>query len=97
MEQAPDLTLTLSDHSFVSVINEKPLVLHRPEINGTHRPEGILIIGGPGVKHGENLEPYAILDIAPTILSCLGLPIPSELEGKVMVEALKSIISRLAG
>jgi predicted AlkP superfamily phosphohydrolase/phosphomutase len=87
LEQAPDLTLTLSDHSFVSVINEKPIVLQRPEINGTHRPEGILIIGGPGVKPGANLEPYAILDIAPTILSCLGLPIPPELEGKVMVEA----------
>jgi predicted AlkP superfamily phosphohydrolase/phosphomutase len=87
MEQAPDLTLTLSDHSFVSVINEKPIVLHRPEINGTHRPEGILIIGGPGVIAGENPEPYSILDIAPTILSCLGLPIPPELEGKVMVEA----------
>jgi predicted AlkP superfamily phosphohydrolase/phosphomutase len=87
MPQAPDLTLTLSDHSFVSVINEEPIVLHRPEINGTHRPEGIFILGGPGVKSGENPEPYSILDIAPTLLFCLGLPIPKEFEGKITAEA----------
>jgi predicted AlkP superfamily phosphohydrolase/phosphomutase len=87
MPQAPDLTVTLSDHSFVSVINEEPIVLHRPEINGTHRPEGIFILGGPGVRSGENPEPYSILDVAPTLLYCLGLPIPPEFEGRVMVAA----------
>jgi len=87
MSLAPDLTLTLSDHSFVSVINEEPIVLHRPEINGTHRPEGIFILGGPGVKSGEHPEPYSILDIAPTMLFCLGLPIPKEFEGKITAAA----------
>jgi hypothetical protein len=87
MLQAPDLTLTLTDHSFVSVINEEPIVFHRPEINGTHRPEGIFILGGPGVRSGENPEPYSILDIAPTMLYCLGLPIPEEFEGKVTAAA----------
>jgi predicted AlkP superfamily phosphohydrolase/phosphomutase len=87
MEHAPDLLVTLSDHSFVSIINEKPIVLHRPEINGTHRPEGIFILGGPGVRSGVNPETCSILDIAPAILYCLGLPIPPEFEGKVPAEA----------
>jgi len=87
MLQAPDLTLTLSDHSFVSVINEEPIVLHRPEINGTHRPEGIFILGGPGVRSRENREPYSIMDVAPTLLYCLGLPIPQEFEGRLALEA----------
>ena len=87
MPHAPDLTLTLTDHSFVSVINEEPIVFHRPEINGTHRPEGIFILGGPGVRSGEHPEPYSILDIAPTMLYCLGLPIPEELEGNVTAAA----------
>jgi predicted AlkP superfamily phosphohydrolase/phosphomutase len=87
MPLAPDLTLTLSDHSFVSVINEKPIVLHRPEINGTHRPEGIFILGGPGVKAGRSPEPFSILDVAPTLLYCLGLPIPQEFEGRLPLEA----------
>ncbi len=87
LEHAPDLLVTLSDHSFVSIINEEPIVLHRPEINGTHRPEGIFILAGPGVKGGENPEPCSILDIAPTILYCLGLPIPQEFEGRLTVGA----------
>ncbi|MFA5111920.1 MAG: alkaline phosphatase family protein [Desulfobaccales bacterium] len=87
MPQAPDLTVTLSDHSFVSVINEEPIVLHRPEINGTHRPEGIFALGGPGVRSGANPDPFSILDVAPTLLYCLGVPIPKELEGRVPVEA----------
>jgi predicted AlkP superfamily phosphohydrolase/phosphomutase len=89
MAQAPDLMLTLSDHSFVSVIQEEPIVLQRPEINGTHRPEGIVMISGPGVKSGENPVPYSILDITPSMLYCLGLPIPPELEGRVMLEAFE--------
>jgi predicted AlkP superfamily phosphohydrolase/phosphomutase len=87
MPLAPDLTLTLSDNSFVSVINERPIVLHRPEINGTHRPEGIFILGGPGVKAGRSPEPLSILDVAPTLLYCLGMPIPREFEGRLTVEA----------
>jgi predicted AlkP superfamily phosphohydrolase/phosphomutase len=87
MTQAPDLTLTLTDHSFVSVINEEPIIFHRPEINGTHRPEGIFILGGPGVRSGEHPEPFSILDIAPTMLYCLGLPIPEQFEGKITAAA----------
>lgn len=87
MEHAPDLLVTLSDHSFVSIINEEPIVLHRPEINGTHRPEGIFILAGPGVKSGESPEPCSILDIAPTMLYCLGLPIPQEFEGRLPLQA----------
>jgi predicted AlkP superfamily phosphohydrolase/phosphomutase len=87
MPHAPDLTLTLTDHSFVSVTNEEPIVFHRPEINGTHRPEGIFILGGPGVRRGAHPEPYSILDIAPTMLYCSGLPIPEALEGNVTAAA----------
>jgi predicted AlkP superfamily phosphohydrolase/phosphomutase len=87
MDQAPDLTLTLTDHSFVSVINEEPIVFHRPEINGTHRPEGIFILRGPRIRSGENLEPFSILDITPTMLYCLGLPLSEEFEGKLTAAA----------
>jgi predicted AlkP superfamily phosphohydrolase/phosphomutase len=87
MMHAPDINLTLSDNSFVSVANEKPIVLHRPEGNGTHRPVGIFILGGPGVKSGQSPEPFSILDVAPTLLYCLGMPIPQEFEGRLPVEA----------
>jgi predicted AlkP superfamily phosphohydrolase/phosphomutase len=81
LEKAPDLLLTLSDQSFVSVVNEEPVVLKRPKINGTHRPEGIFILGGPAVRSAESGNELSILDVAPTVLYSLGLPIPSKFEG----------------
>jgi hypothetical protein len=86
-DKAPDLTLVLSDHSFVSIVNEEPIVVTRPKINGTHRPQGVFIMAGPGVRTGEMWEQYSILDIAPTMLYSLGLPVPKEFEGRVAKEA----------
>ncbi len=89
MEKAPDLVLTLSDHSFVSVANEEPIVLQRPVVNGTHRPEGVFIAGGPMIRSGEVWEQCSILDVAPTLLYSLGLPVPNEFEGRVTKEAIR--------
>ena len=52
------------------------------KLEGTHRPEGILIACGPGVARGKQVEAQ-IADCAPTILALLGLRIPSDMEGKV--------------
>lgn len=55
---------------------------HNPEgRSGNHRGQGMLIAAGPGVKTG-TIRDANILDIAPTILSLLGQPIPAEMEGK---------------
>ena len=82
-DQAPDLTLVMSDHSFVSILDKEPVVCKRPEIEGTHYPEGIFIAGGPGVCRGENPEPFSIVNVAPTVLFSLGLDVPSDFEGRL--------------
>ncbi|HMP72829.1 MAG TPA: alkaline phosphatase family protein [Kiritimatiellia bacterium] len=84
---APDLTLTLRDGGFVSILNSEELVVPRPEVKGTHRPEGIFVASGPGFRKGARLEDLSILDIAPTLLYSLGLPIPEDLEGRLIEEA----------
>lgn len=89
MEKAPDLLLTLSDHSFVSIVNEVPIVFRRPTIGGTHRPEGVFIANGPVFRSGEVCDQYSILDVAPTLLYSLGLPVPKEFEGQVTKEAIR--------
>ena len=80
--QAPDLTLVMADRSFVSILNKNPFVLSRPEIEGTHYPEGIFLGRGPGVRQGATLPQFPIIDVAPTLLYSLGLPIPSDFEGR---------------
>lgn len=49
--------------------------------SGNHRSQGMLIAAGPGVKPGA-INNATILDLAPTILSLVGQPIPPEMEGK---------------
>ncbi|MCH7839051.1 MAG: alkaline phosphatase family protein [Planctomycetes bacterium] len=78
---APDITLALRDHGFFSVLRGKQVLKTRPMVIGTHHPEGILIAGGPRVQAGEAPEPLEMVDIAPTLLYALGLPVPADLEG----------------
>jgi predicted AlkP superfamily phosphohydrolase/phosphomutase len=90
MEQAPDLTLTLRDGGFVSIFDSDTFVKPRPEIKGTHRPEGIFIAGGDAIARGTKLDELSILDVAPTLLYSLGLPIPENLEGQLVASAFEA-------
>jgi predicted AlkP superfamily phosphohydrolase/phosphomutase len=58
---------------------------------GNHRLEGILIASGRNVV--SNPEPLANLnieDLAPTVLYLMGLPIPLDMDGRVLTEILDS-------
>lgn len=83
MELAPDLTLALRDDGFFSVLRSEKVLKKRPVVMGTHHPEGVLIGCGPGVRKGVRLKPLNLVNITPTILSVLGLPIPEDLEGEI--------------
>jgi hypothetical protein len=53
-----------------------------------HGPPGILLLRGGPVKHGLALEGADIYDLYPTILYLLGLPVPEDVPGRVLLEAL---------
>ena len=82
-EQAPDLLLVMEDHSFSSIFNKSPIIYHRPEIEGTHYPEGIFLARGPGIRKGASLPQLSIIDVAPSLLYSLGLAIPSDFESSL--------------
>lgn len=86
MHRAPDLTLALRDHGFISVVRAEQPVRRRPWIDGTHRPEGVFIAGGEGIQAGLSLPPLSIMDVAPALLYSLDLPIPEDLEGRLASE-----------
>ncbi len=83
MSLAPDLTLELRDFGFFSVLRGGGVLKKRPVVMGTHHPEGVLAVCGPGVRRGTKMDAHHLLDIAPTALYLLGLPIPDDLEGHV--------------
>ncbi|WP_202456107.1 alkaline phosphatase family protein [Frigidibacter albus] len=97
VEPCPDITLSLRDGGFVSILPSDTVVKDRVLADGTHRPEGIFIGHGPAFKRGEQLEPLNLLDITPLMLTLLGLPVPRDLEGRVPVEALETGITATTG
>ncbi len=82
-EQAPDLTLVMRDHSFVSILDKYPIVCPRPVIDGTHYPVGVFMAAGPGIKQGVALPQLEIAQVAPAVLYSLGMDIPKNFESPV--------------
>jgi predicted AlkP superfamily phosphohydrolase/phosphomutase len=82
-EYAPDLTLVLHDGGLVSILPSESAVGYRSEVAGAHRPVGIFAAKGPGIRSGMRLPEMSILDVAPTILRTLALPVPGGMDGKV--------------
>jgi predicted AlkP superfamily phosphohydrolase/phosphomutase len=52
-----------------------------PNMPGTHRPEGVVALSGAGIIPGRTLQAQ-LRDVAPTILTWFGLPIPEHVEGE---------------
>ena len=56
---------------------------------GMHHPRGVLLMKGPGIARGVELKGTTNLDILPTVLTLLGVPVPRELPGRVLSEAFE--------
>lgn len=57
--------------------------------SGFHRMNGIFIAKGPNIEEGKRIENASILDLAPLILHMFNLPIPRDMDGKVLKEIFK--------
>ncbi|MER3543598.1 MAG: hypothetical protein C4311_03085 [Chloroflexota bacterium] len=56
------------------------------QISGGHKPNGILIMRGPGIMPGTTIEGAELIDMPPTILHLLGEPVPAIMDGKVLTQ-----------
>jgi predicted AlkP superfamily phosphohydrolase/phosphomutase len=55
--------------------------------SGTHREEGIFVAHGPGVvREGLSVTGARLIDLAPTLLHLLGVPVPADMDGRVLQE-----------
>ncbi len=90
---APDMILELKGTYFLQEGLGKKLVLPsrlgNSDKSGVHRPEGILFLMGKGVKKGFTIHRPSILDITPTALFLMGLPVPEGLDGRILLEAFE--------
>jgi predicted AlkP superfamily phosphohydrolase/phosphomutase len=65
-------------------------------ISGTHRPNGICLLWGGPVRAGVKVESARLYDLAPTILHLMGEPLPPDMDGRVLVEALRPEYAELS-
>jgi predicted AlkP superfamily phosphohydrolase/phosphomutase len=56
--------------------------------SGSHRDNGIFLAEGPTIRPGTELSGAQIIDVAPTILHLLGVAVPNDMDGRVLVNML---------
>jgi predicted AlkP superfamily phosphohydrolase/phosphomutase len=79
-------------HDSVCYMSEgRPIIFHNPKpkgvrkwLTGSHRPDGIFIAYGEGIKRKLDAPGAHIYDIFPTIFYLQNLPIPSDMDGRVL-------------
>jgi predicted AlkP superfamily phosphohydrolase/phosphomutase len=58
------------------------------EFAGSHRLEGVFMIAGGPARRSHAFAGARIIDVAPTVLYLMGLPIPADMDGQPLLEAL---------
>ncbi|MDH4196263.1 MAG: alkaline phosphatase family protein [Candidatus Aminicenantes bacterium] len=63
-------------------------VVDKTRLTGMHRVEGVILAQGPGIRRGVRIKDAGVVDIAPTVLYLLDLPLGRDMEGRVLKEAI---------
>ncbi len=91
--QGPDLHVVMNGYQAVAypmfAADGQIVTEQRHGNSGDHRAEGIFIASGPAIRSGHTLTPAHITDLAPTILYLLGVPIPDDMDGQVLLAAIE--------
>ena len=91
-DRAADLFVAMRDMKYYTHPPEfgpDPNSLTEPPVNmesATHRMNGILLVTGQDIKEDVTVKAAKITDITPTILHILDVPVPLDMDGKVLKE-----------
>lgn len=81
--------LIVSDHGFKTgdrrIRSERTVDIQKAHLD--HEKEGVFLAAGPGFEPGARVSGASVLDIAPTVLHYLGLPVGKDMDGKVLTAA----------
>lgn len=89
LKGAPDVLPVLRDHRFElddELFHRNAFTDLRHMPRGVHHPDGIVVVGGPGVGGGREIS-GTVMDVTPTLLYLAGLEVPDGLDGSVLTDA----------
>ncbi|UCC77882.1 MAG: alkaline phosphatase family protein [Anaerolineales bacterium] len=87
--QAPDILMLMADEGYAAYECDVDVdqVFEAPRWrNGEHTLEGVLTAAGKHINKGSTIVGATIMDLAPTILYRMGLPIPDDMDGQVLTD-----------
>lgn len=96
LELAPDIIIEMDDYVNTVISRVGYGTEFIKGFDGSHRKaNGLFIARGPAIKESFEME-AKIYDVAPTILHMFGIPIPKDMDGRVLKEIFKddSLIAR---
>lgn len=91
LEEAPDLILIPRNETDIffglSDFGSNQVVQSMYRYSGMHRDDGLIMMMGPNIRAGFGLEQTNIVDLAPTILQAMNVPIPGDMDGRPLLGA----------
>ena len=96
VREAPDLLVVMRDYEYITrggyeLVGDS--LLSPPQINhsGNHRINGIAFFQGPNIKKDFKMPDLNIIDLCPTILSMMEIPVPGDVDGRVVEEIFEIV------
>jgi predicted AlkP superfamily phosphohydrolase/phosphomutase len=91
VDRAPDIVLWCHSMYREGPLAQGPVVGEVPydellQVPGAHDEKGILLAKGPGIATGRRIEGANLIDLPPTVLHAMELPVPSDMDGRVLTE-----------
>jgi predicted AlkP superfamily phosphohydrolase/phosphomutase len=88
-DEASDLLLEPDPNYYVdNRVGGKEVLADSSRHPASHKPDGVLVLSGPDVREGFELERAHLFDVFPTVLRLLGVPLPMNLDGRPLDDAL---------
>lgn len=87
-DEAPDIGLVPKEdgYALVGMKSHRSFVQMKHRPNSFHSMNGIFFLHGPDVIKGRECETSQITDCMPTALHILGVPVPEDVDGRVLKE-----------
>jgi predicted AlkP superfamily phosphohydrolase/phosphomutase len=94
VDQAADVVFAIQNHVYeasakLGLESDDILGPSEYEDSGSHRSEGILVMAGSGIRRGHKIQNATVADVMPTLLALADLPIPPDLDGQPLYNALE--------
>ncbi|GAC1381241.1 MAG: hypothetical protein NVS4B7_18760 [Ktedonobacteraceae bacterium] len=78
------LLLPTDGYTFTPTLGQPWLWEREKRLFGTHQKDGVLYAYGPHIKAGVKGAAVEIYDVVPTVLRAMNLPLPNDLDGRVI-------------